>query len=367
MRIGLVCPYSLSVPGGVQGQVLGLARSLRRLGHDVRVVAPTDGPPPDAGVTPVGPSAPISANDSVAPLAPGPAAQLRTVGALRDERFDVVHVHEPLVPGPSLTTLVAKPAPLVATFHAAGRSAAHRWLGPVLRRLADRIDHRTAVSDDARRFAQAALGGEYTVLFNGIEVDRFAGAEPWPSASSSAGAAGTPGPTILFVGRHEPRKGLAVLLRAMPRLPAETRLWVAGTGPETDALRSGTAGDRRIEWIGRIDDEEKASRLRAADVFCAPSVRGESFGVVLLEAMAAGTPVVASDLPGYRNVARGGADALLVAPDDPEALAAGLLGVLDDRATAERLVASGRERADVFSMDRLARRYLAIYGGDTNR
>ncbi len=146
--------------------------------------------------------------------------------------------------------------------------------------------------------AHDALGGEYTLLFNGIEVDRFAKAAPWP----------TDGPTIFFVGRHEPRKGLAVLLDAMRSLPADAHLWVAGDGPQTAQLKATYGHDARIEWVGRIDDDEKASRLRAADVFCAPSLRGESFGVVLLEGMAAQTPVVASDLPGYRNVARSGAE-----------------------------------------------------------
>jgi phosphatidylinositol alpha-mannosyltransferase len=207
-----------------------------------------------------------------------------------------------------------------------------------------------------------AIGGDYTVLFNGIEVDRFADASPWPAPDG--------GRVILFVGRHESRKGLAVLIEAMARLPDDVRLWVAGTGPDTDGLRAATAGDPRIEWLGPIDDEDKASRLRAADVFCAPSVRGESFGVVLLEAMAAGTPVVASDLPGYRNVARGGADAVLVEPGDAAALAAGLRRVLDEPHTAPRLVESGRLRAGGFSMDRLALAYMSIYetvGGATNR
>jgi phosphatidyl-myo-inositol alpha-mannosyltransferase len=362
VRIGIVCPYSLSIPGGVQGQVLGLARSLRRLGHDTRVLGPVDGPPPDAGITPLGHSMPISANGSVAPLAPGPMAARRTVAALRDERFEVVHVHEPLVPGPALTTLLAKPAPIVGTFHAAGRSAAYRWLGPVLRQVARRVDRRTAVSDDARRFAQASIGGEYAVLFNGIEVDRFAGAGTPPTNRAER--------AILFVGRHEPRKGLAVLVEAMGHLPADTRLWVAGAGPDTDALRAAAVDDPRIEWLGPIDDPEKAARLRAADVLCAPSLRGESFGVVLLEAMAAGTPVVASDLPGYRNVARGGADAVLVEPGDAGALAAGLRRVLDDPDTAARLVESGRRRAESFSMDRLALAYVELYEnvvGATNR
>ena len=154
--------------------------------------------------------------------------------------------------------------------------------------------------------AQEALGGDYTLLFNGIEVERFAKASPWPSDA----------PTIFFVGRHEPRKGLAVLLEALQSLPADVRLWIAGDGPETASLQARYSHDARVEWLGRIDDHEKASRLRGADVFCAPSLRGESFGVVLLEGMAAQTPVVASDLPGYRNVARSGADGILVPPDD---------------------------------------------------
>jgi phosphatidylinositol alpha-mannosyltransferase len=342
--------------------VLGLARSLRRLGHEVQVLAPLDGPPPEPGIIALGRSIPVSANGSVAPLAPGPAAAQRTRAALRDERFDLVHIHEPLVPGPSLTAVLAKQAPLVATFHAAGSSAAYRWLGPALRRLARRIDVRVAVSEDARRFAHAALGGEYTVLFNGVDVERFAGAPPAPKPPGSR--------VVLFVGRHEPRKGLDVLVRAVRGLPADVRLWVAGAGPDNDRLREATAGDSRIEWLGPIGDHQKAARLRAADVFCAPSLGGESFGVVLLEAMAAGTPVVASDLPGYRRVAGDGADAILTAPGDSDALAVGLRRVLDDAETADRLVESGRRRAGSFSMHALAEAYLGLYerlAGATNR
>jgi phosphatidylinositol alpha-mannosyltransferase len=137
---------------------------------------------------------------------------------------------------------------------------------------------------------------------------------------------------------------------------------VAGTGPDTAGLTARYAGDPRIEWLGRISDDEKTARMRGATVFCAPSLGGESFGVVLIEAMAARTPIVASDLPGYRNVARAGRDAVLVAPGDPEALAAALLTVLTDEALAERLRAAGATRADRFSMDRLAERYMALYG-----
>jgi phosphatidylinositol alpha-mannosyltransferase len=351
MRIGIICPYSLTVPGGVQGQVLGLARALRHLGHDTRVLGPCDGPPPDAGVTPLGNSLPTAANGSIAPIAPDVPAQLRTIRALRDEGFDIVHLHEPLCPGPTQTALLFKSQPLLGTFHAAGGSAAYRWLAPLVRWGASKLDQRCAVSEDARRMAYEALGGEYELVFNGVEIDTFAKAEPWP----------TDGPTILFVGRHEPRKGLSVLLDAMGELPAGVTLWIGSDGPETEALKARTAGDPRIEWLGRISDEEKARRLRAADVFCAPSLRGESFGVVLLEAMAAGTPVVASDLPGYANVARQGRDALLVPPGNAPALAAALRRLLTDRELAEELVASGERRAAEFSMERLAEVYLDLY------
>jgi phosphatidylinositol alpha-mannosyltransferase len=187
-------------------------------------------------------------------------------------------------------------------------------------------------------------------VFNGIEVERFAKATPWP----------TEGPTILYVGRHEPRKGLAVLLEAMAALPPDVRLWVTSDGPDTAKLRA-RYDDPRVEWLGRVDDEERNRRLKGADVFCAPSLHGESFGVVLLEAMAASTPVVASDLPGYRNVARPGAEGLLVPPGDPAALAAALRQVLTDTQRAAHLVEGGDRRAEELSMDRLAERYLSIY------
>lgn len=349
--MGIVCPYSLTFPGGVQGQVLGLARSLRQLGHDVRVLGPCDGPPPDPGVTPLGDSIPTAANGSMAPLAPDLSAQLRTIRALRDERFDVVHLHEPLAPGVTQTALLFKSQPILGTFHAAGDSAAYRWLSPVVRWLADKLDLRCAVSADARAMAEHAVGGRYELVFNGVELAPYAKATPWEKE----------GPTIFFLGRHEPRKGLAVLLEAMRELPAGVRLWIGGDGPDTAALRQRTAGDVRVEWLGRLSDQEKFARLRAADVFCAPSLRGESFGVVLIEAMAASTAVVASELPGYANVARAGRDALLVPPDDPAALAGALRRVLADDELSGRLVRSGELRAAEFSMARLAETYVGLY------
>lgn len=351
MRIGFVCPYSLTLPGGVQGQVLGLARALRAAGHEVRVLGPCDGPPPDAGVTPLGNSIPLAANGSVAPIAPDPPCALRTMRALRDEAFDIVHLHEPLVPGPCMTTAIVKSTPLVGTFHAAGVSLSYRLASGPLRWLAGRLDVACAVSEDARSLAEHYLGGDYEMVFNGIEVDRFAKATPWPSEAS----------TIFFLGRHEERKGLAVLLSALEGLPADVRVWVASDGPQTAELQARHAGDARIEWLGRIDDAEKARRLRGADVFCAPSLGGESFGVVLLEAMAAGTPIVATAIPGYARVARPDLEALLVEPGSVEQLGAALRRVLGDRTLAADLAEAGSIRADELSMDRLAERYLGIY------
>jgi phosphatidyl-myo-inositol alpha-mannosyltransferase len=351
VRIGFVCPYSLTLPGGVQAQVLGLARALRAHGHEVRVLGPCDGPPPDPGVTPLGNSIPLAANGSVAPIAPDLPCALRTIRALRDEDFDVVHLHEPLVPGPCMVTALIKHVPLVGTFHAAGVSASYRWASGPLRWLAERLDVACAVSEDARDLAGHYLGGEYEMVFNGIEVDRFAKATPWPSDA----------PTIFFLGRHEERKGLAVLLDALALLPADVRLWVASDGPQTSELRARTASDPRVEWLGRIDDHDKARRLRGADVFCAPSLHGESFGVVLLEAMAAGTPLVATEIPGYARVARPDREGLLVPPGDHVALAGALGRVLGDASLAARLAEGGRQRADELSMDHLADRYLEIY------
>jgi len=239
----------------------------------------------------------------------------------------------------------------VGTFHAAGGSAAYRWMSPLTRWLGRRLALRCAVSEDARNMAVTALGGNYEVLFNGIESEVFAKVTPWP----------TEAPTIAFISRHEVRKGLEVLLAALAHLPPDVRLWVASDGPETRRLQAAVAGDPRVEWLGRITEEEKAQRLRGADVLCAPSLHGESFGLVLLEAMAAHTPVVASDLPGYRNVARHGREALLVPAGDAAALGSALARALEDRSTAASLVAGGEARAAEFSMDHLAERYLELY------
>jgi phosphatidylinositol alpha-mannosyltransferase len=294
---------------------------------------------------------PIEANGSIATLAPDPSAQLRTIRALWDEDFDIVHLHEPFAPGPTSTALLVADAPIIGTFHAAGTSMSYRVLQPAWRYFAHWMSVRVAVSKDARALAAAATGGSFELLFNGVEIEQFSRAVPWE----------TDRPTIVFIGRHEPRKGLAQLLEAVQLLDDDLSVWVMSDGPQTPELQDRFGNDRRVEWLGRVSEHEKARRLAGADVFCAPSLGGESFGVVLAEAMAAGTAVVASDLAGYRNAARPGRDGLLVPPGDVAALVAALRLVLDDDEQRASLVAAGRRRAEELSMDRLAGCYAELY------
>ena len=351
LRIAMVSPYSVSVPGGVQAQVLGLARELRRIGHEVRVLAPCDGPPPEPFVTPLGNSLPTAANGSVAPLAPDPSAALRTIRALNDEAFDIIHLHEPIVPGPTVTALLLKLAPTVGTFHAAGDSTSYRVLNKTARWAAEHLTTRVAVSDSAKELAHRYLGGEYITLFNGIELQRYQ--RPHVEREEA--------PTIFFCGRYEPRKGLEVLLQAMSYLPADVTLWIASDGIGIDDLQNTYGADSRIKWLGRISEEDKLNRLARCTVFCAPSLRGESFGIVLLEAMAAGAPLVASNISGYNNVASNDVNALLVEPGNPVELAKSIMRTCDEPGLRLTLVEGGYERAADFSMQRLAEQYLSIY------
>ena len=352
MRVCLLSPYSLSVPGGVQGQVLGLARALRAMGVDARVVGPTDGPPPEPGITTVGASVGFASNGSVSPMAEEQSvASERTLEALRVIEPDVLHLHEPLVPGPTSAALLGSEIPKVGTFHAAAEagSPAYKALRKLAESAARRLTVRVAVSPDARAMAEAALGGSYLLLPNGVDIDAFAKVEP----------AAAPGPSVLFLGRHEPRKGLGVLLDAWAGIDRDAMLWVASDGPETEVLTARRTP--QVEWLGRISETEKLARLKGATVFCAPALGQESFGIVLLEAMAAGTSVVASDIPGYRNVARHDVNAWMVAPDDPGALRIGLRRMLDAADLRARLEESASVHVLEFSLARLAERYLAVY------
>jgi phosphatidyl-myo-inositol alpha-mannosyltransferase len=348
MRVIMTCPYSLSRPGGVQGQVLGLSRELRALDIDVRIVAPCDGPPPEPGVVCVGPTVEWESNGSISPIATGAPMARRTIEAVRSIKPDLVHLHEPAVPGPNLSILMGFKGPMIGTFHIAGEMP-QKWAMPAVRMIMQRIPTRVAVSEAARNLAYEFLDGEYTVLWNGIDVDRFATGPAHPSKR----------PAVLFVGRHEPRKGLDVLIEAWRGIDRDAELWVASTGPQTAELQARRTAN--VEWLGVVSDDALAERLRGATVFCAPAIGGESFGLVLLEAMAAGTAIVASDIEGYRNVARPDQESLVVPPGDPQALRGALRRVLDDAGLRGRLVAAGHERAGEFSMRRLARRYVDIY------
>jgi phosphatidylinositol alpha-mannosyltransferase len=299
----------------------------------------------------VGGSTRFSSNGSIAPIASGKAVAAHTLEALRVFGPDVVHLHEPLVPGPTQAALLGFDGPIIGTFHAAAAegSAWYRAFGPPLRRWLTHLTVRTAVSVEARRLAEEAFGGSYEIVPNGVDVPFFAKAVPWPS----------PRPAILFVGRHEPRKGLSVLLDAFDGLERDAALWVAGDGPETEALRA--RGIRDVEWLGRISDAEKARRLRGATIYCAPSLRGESFGMVLLEAMAAAVPAIASDIPGYCSVARPDREAVIVPPGDATAWRTALRRLLDDSSQRARLIAAGEQRAHELSMTRLAERFVPIY------
>jgi phosphatidylinositol alpha-mannosyltransferase len=228
-------------------------------------------------------------------------------------------------------------------------------LNRAVRWLASRIDIRVAVSKDAELLASRYLGGSYELLGNGIEISRYG------SVLDEGVVEKVSQPTVFFVGRHEPRKGLDVLLGSLAFLPDDVRVWVASDGPDTEVLKSKFASESRITWLGRISDAEKIRRMSQATVFCAPSLHGESFGVVLLEAMAAGTPVVASDIDGYQNVATHDLDALLVEPGDERALAAALAKVMTNPRLSQRLVDAGRQRVVASSMRTLAEQYVALY------
>lgn len=350
MRIALVSPYSVSVPGGVQNQVLELARAMRTLGHEVTVVAPVDGAPVD-GVASVGRSLSISTNGSKAPIAPYPAAALRALRTLRHGAYDVVHLHEPFAPSITIPVLAFHRGPMVGTFHAAGDQTAYRLLGRSFRPLARRLAIRAAVSETAASPARRYLGGSYEVLFNGIDARRF----------QTPDAIRADPPAVLFLGREEPRKGLEVMLQALALLPPPLTLWVAGPGTADGRLHHRYGDHPRISWLGELSESEKVARLRAASAVCVPSLEAESFGIVLLEAMAAGTPVVASDLPAYRTVTDNGSAALLSTVADPVALADDVLRAVRDRDLATRLQTEGHAIAARYDLVTLAERYLEIY------
>jgi phosphatidylinositol alpha-mannosyltransferase len=299
-----------------------------------------------------GRAVPIRANGSIAPLSFGPVATAAVRRALDAFSPDVIHLHEPLIPSLSLLALLTSDVPAVGTFHAsAERSIGYGLARSVLQRAARKLRARTAVSDAARALVMRYMPGDYVLTPNGIHVKTFAEAEPADLGE---------GKKILFLGRIERRKGLEVLIQAMTRLRDEVELIVAGDGPEAKDAKA--LADRllvRARFLGRVDDATKASLFGRADVYCAPGLRGESFGIVLIEAMAARAPIVCSDLPGFRAVASG--SAVLVTPGDAGLLADGLKRVVSDRGLADRMSSAGARTAAAFDWSRLVANVEAVY------
>lgn len=363
MRIGLVCPYSFDVPGGVQFHVRDLAEHLIGNGHAVSVLAPADDDTPvPEYVEAAGRAVPVRYNGSVARLAFGPVSAARVRRWLSDGSFDVLHIHEPVSPSLSLLALWAAQGPIVATFHTANlRSRAMQAAYPLLRPSLEKISARIAVSEDARRTLVEHLGGDAVVIPNGVYVDRFAAAAPRPQWQ------GTPDrPTVAFIGRiDEPRKGLPVLAAAVPAVLARcpgARFLVLGRGEGDDALSDLDPVSRAaVELLGPRDDADKRALLRSVDAYVAPHTGGESFGIVLVEAMSAGVPVVASDLGAFRRVLDDGALGVLFTAGDGAALADALVGVLADPATRAVLAADAFAAVRRYDWGRVAEQVLTVY------
>ncbi len=358
MRVGLVCPYSLDVHGGVQNHVLGLADALRRSGHEVFVLAPGEGSRPlPAYVTTTGRALPVPYNGSVARVSFGPLVAARVRRWVADGDFDVVHVHEPASPSVSMLALRAARSPLVATYHTA---QARSWTletsaATVLRSSLARIDAHVAVSLEARRTMGRYVAATPRVIPNGLDVDLYSRAVASPSAD----------PTLVFLGRvDEARKGLAVLLDAFPMIvrhaPA-ARLLVVGSGKRPSLRGLGRAAASRVEVLGPLGGSAKARVLGRADILVAPNTHGESFGLVLLEAMAAGTAVVASDLPAFRRVLGDGRQGVLFRAGDPCDLAHRVLPLLQDSARRHALVAEATRVVARYDWSRVAPRVEKVY------
>ncbi len=362
MRIGMVCPYSFDVPGGVQNHVKDLAEALIALGHEVSVLAPSGD---DSGtlpsyVVPAGRAVPVPANGSIARLAFGPVSNARTRRWLRDGHFDVLHIHEPAAPSLSLLSLWASDGPVVATYHRSSERSRTMAAGlAILRPSMEKIRARIAVSEYARDTQVQHVGGEPVIIPNGIYVDRFARAAPREDWRGAGG-------TVAFVGRlDEPRKGLGVLLAAFPavaRARAGVRLLVVGTG-DVEAARARVPAELRdqVVFLGPVPDEEKATVLRTADVYVAPNTGGESFGIVLAEAMAAGAAVVASDLPAFQRVLEDGRCGVLFRTADSTALGEAVVRLLEEPSTREALRAEAAEAVRQYDWSTLARRIVQVY------
>jgi phosphatidyl-myo-inositol alpha-mannosyltransferase len=375
VRIGIVCPYSWDVPGGVQFHVRDLAEYLIGHGHDVSVLTPAEdetGLPPY--VVSAGRAVPVPYNGSVSRLSFGFLSAARVRRWLRDGGFDVLHIHEPASPSLGLLACWAAKGPIVATFHSSNpRSRAMVAAFAILQAALEKVSARIAVSEYARRTFVEHLGGDAVVIPNGVDVSFFADAVPepgWQGTAShpppSASPSVPPGGTIGFIGRlDEPRKGLPTLLGAFPRILAErpgVRLLVAGRGDHEEAAEALPEDVRgHVEFLGMVSDEEKARLLRSVDLYVAPNTGGESFGIILVEAMSAGAPVLASDLDAFRQVLDGGTAGELFPVGDADALAGAAVRLLGDPARLGELREIGRRHVRRFDWSTVGADIVAVY------
>ncbi|WP_030723591.1 glycosyltransferase family 4 protein [Streptomyces sp. NRRL S-237] len=359
MKIGIVCPYSWDVPGGVQFHIRDLAEHLIRLGHEVSVLAPADDDTPlPPYVVSAGRAVPVPYNGSVARLNFGFLSAARVRRWLHDGTFDVIHIHEPASPSLGLLSCWAAQGPIVATFHTSNpRSRAMIAAYPILQPALEKINARIAVSEYARRTLVEHLGGDAVVIPNGVDVDFFAKAEANPDWS---------GQTLGFIGRiDEPRKGLPVLMAAFPKIVEacpDVRLLVAGRGDEEEAVASLPADLRkRVEFLGMVSDEDKARLLRSVDVYVAPNTGGESFGIILVEALSAGAAVLASDLDAFAQVLDQGGAGDLFANENADALATAAITLLRDPERRAELSARGSAHVRRFDWSTVGADILAVY------
>jgi phosphatidylinositol alpha-mannosyltransferase len=361
MRIGMVCPYTWEVPGGVREHVSGLAEALIELGHYVSVIAPADDDAVlPAYVVPAGRAVPVPYNGSVARLSFGFLSASRVRRWLKDGDFDVLHVHEPAAPSLSLLACWVADGPIVATMHAAmPRSRVLHAAGPILASALEKISGRIAVAEAARSTLVEHMGGDAVLIPNGVNVHRYEKAEPLAGFPGTGGALG-------FLGRmDEPRKGLDILLAAFSLLAPERpglRLLIAGRGDQEDALSQVPAAYRdRVILLGQVSDDDRVRMLHSVDVFCAPNTGGESFGYVLVEAMASGAPIVASDIDAFRQVLRGGEAGELFEVGNPAGLAAAASRMLDDPVHRAALASEAMAAVREFDWSVIARDVLRVY------
>ncbi|MCE0487777.1 glycosyltransferase family 4 protein [Ornithinimicrobium sediminis] len=365
MRVGLVSPYSFDVHGGVQIHVRELAEHLIGVGHQVSVLAPAESTTrlPEYVVS-AGGAVPVRYNGSVARLAFGPNVAARVRDWVEHGSFDVVHIHEPASPSVSLLALWAMAGPVVATFHSSQiKSRTLRLAGPMLQPGLDKISARIAVSEEARRTVLEQLGGDCVVIPNGVDTSRFAGAAVM---RAGRGVRTGSGPTMLFLGRvEEPRKGLSVLLRAMPRILADcpgARLVVAGPGDAAEVLEDQPAEVRAAcVLVGAVDERDKVGLMADCDLYIAPNTGGESFGIILVEALSAGAPVVASDLVAFEAVLKGEEHGALFPVGDVDALGARVVSLWHDPERRRLLQECGPVRAADFDWGRVVPHIEAVY------